>query len=178
MNARSQERGFTLVELMIVVAIVGVLAAVGVVLLNKHMFASKSVEASAMIQSIRAAEERWRAENQSYLDVSTEMNSWYPMGTPGRDKWAWINDNGNDHDKWRLLNATAPGPVQFGYAVKAGVAGTTPPPLETKSQPEWTPSTEPWYLILAKADADGDGTPAYFAASSYGGEIYSENEGE
>ena len=178
MTARSRERGFTLVELMIVVAIVGVLAAVGVFLLNKHMFASKSVEASAMIQSIRAAEERYRAENQTYLDVSTEMNSWYPMDTPGRDKWAWINDKGNDHDKWRLLNATAPGPVQFGYAVKADVAGTTPPPLETKSQPAWKPSNEPWYLIQAKANADGDDDYAYFAASSYSGEIYIENEGE
>jgi type IV pilus assembly protein PilA len=178
MSARSRKRGFTLVELMIVVAIVGVLAAVGVFLLNKHMFASKSVEASAMIQSIRAAEERWRAENQSYLDVSTAMDSWYPMKSPGRDKWAWVNPDGNDAGRWRLLNATAPGPVQFGYVVKAGEAGSTPPKLLTKEQPDWPVSPEPWYLVQAKADADGDGDPAYFAASSYSGEIYVENEGE
>jgi len=178
MTARRQQRGFTLVELMIVVAIVGVLAAVGVFLLNKHLFASKSVEASAMIQSIRAAEERWRSENQSYLDVSTSMDSWYPMAKPSTDKWAWVNPDGNDAAKWRLLNATAPGPVQFGYAVKAGEAGTTPPKLLAKSQPNWTPSTEPWYLIQAFADANGDGEHALFAACSYTGEIYSENEGE
>ena len=40
------------------------------------------------------------------------------------------------------------------------------------------PATEPWYVIQAQANADGDSTFAYFVASSYNTEIYSENEGE
>jgi hypothetical protein len=131
-----------------------------------------------MIQSIRAAEERWRAENQTYYDVSSEGDSWYPMATPGRDKYSWVNPGHKDATKWKLLNATAAGPVQFGYRVDAGEAGSTPPDLYTKEQPDWGASTEPWYVIQAKANADGDAVPAYFAASSYSGEIYIENEGE
>jgi prepilin-type N-terminal cleavage/methylation domain-containing protein len=172
-------RGFSLVELMVVVTIVGVLAMVGISLLRKHVFASRSTEAFAMIQSIRAAEERWRSENQSYLDVSTTIASFYPMSTPGRNRYAWEQSGGSDFARWRLLNPTVSGPVQFGYAVKAGPPGSTDlPALSIATPPVWPVPTEPWYVIQAVADTDEDGVRAVFAATSFSAEVYSENEGE
>lgn len=175
---KRRERGFTLVELMVVVVIVSVLAIIGVMLFRKYVSSSKSVEAISMIQSIRAAEERWRSENQNYLDVSTSMTSWYPMDTPGQKIYAWDQPSGNDYQKWQMLAPTVAGPVQFGYAVKAGPPFTTPPKLDITNPPSWSQMDQPWYVIMAEADADGDGVFAKYAASSLSDEIYRENEGE
>jgi type IV pilus assembly protein PilA len=174
----ARRRGFTLVELMAVVAIVGVLAVVGVMLVRKQIYSSRTVEASAMIQSIRAAQERWRAETGTYLNVSTTMTSWYPMATPGKSKYAWDQPSGNDYANWRLLNPTSTGPVQFGYTTRAGAAGTTPPNLTITNPPTFTASPEPWYLIQARGDTNADSVNAMFAATSFSPEVYSENEGE
>ncbi len=163
---------------MVVVLIVSILAIIGIMLFRKYASSSKSVEALSMIQSIRAAEERWRAENQNYLDVSSTMTSWYPMKTPGEKLYAWAQPSGNDYAKWQLLAPTVAGPVQFGYVVKAGAPFTKPPTLDITDPPVWPTMNQPWYVIMAEADANGDGTFAKYAASSISDEIYRENEGE
>ncbi|HLV20572.1 MAG TPA: prepilin-type N-terminal cleavage/methylation domain-containing protein [Polyangiaceae bacterium] len=177
---RRRQRGFTLAELMVIVVIVGVLAAIGISLLRNHVFASRSSEALAMIQSIRAAEERWRAENQTYLDVSRgQIDALYPMASPGKTRYHWVQSGGNDFDRWQLLNPTVSGPVQFGYAVVAGPPGADNlPNLGLADNPTWATPTEPWYVIKAVGDADEDGVQAVFAASSFSSEVYRENEGE
>jgi type II secretory pathway pseudopilin PulG len=163
---------------MVVVAIVAMLAAVGIALMRKHLFASKTTEAVAVIQAIRGAQERWRAENKTYYDVSSGTNAWYPMGTPGRAKYPWDLPAGPDYAKWQRLHPAVTGSVQFGYETRAGAAGDTVPLLVGMKQPAWEVPVEPWYLIQAQADTNGDGVTARFAASSFTGEIYSENEGE
>ena len=180
-RVRRGQAGFTLVELLAVVVIVGILAAVGITLLRQFVFSSKTTEVVAMVQSIRAAQERWRAENHSYFDVSPTTESWYPMANPGKTKYHWDQAGHTDYARWRLLAPTAPGPVQAGYAVKAGPPLTQIPAPSTASKPNFPTAanqTEPWYLIQAKADTDGDGDPAWFVASSLNGEVYIENEGE
>lgn len=174
----ARRRGFTLVELMVVVMIVGILAVTGIALLREFVFSSKATEATAMVQSIRAAQERWRAESQGYLDVSSTTDSWYPNAKPDKRKFAWEQKTGNDYAKWRLLNPTVTGPVQFGYTVKAGLAGQPMPAALTSEKASWPTPTDPWYVIHAAADQDEDGTMAIFVATSLNGEIYSENEGE
>jgi Tfp pilus assembly protein PilE len=168
-----------MVELMVVVVIVGVLATVGIAVLRNYIHTSKAAEATAMIQSIRAAQEIWRSETTTYLDVSESITSWYPMDTTGSTKYHWVQSSGNDFQRWQLLNATAPGPVQCGYAVVAGPPGDRPPALSLSNSPAWTtvPSHH-WYLIQATADVDEDGVHAWYAASSFTGEVASENEGE
>src|SRR5215470_6535239 len=80
---RNQERGFTLIELMTVVVIVGVLATLGLVAYRKFITSSKTSEAIYMVGSIRAAEESYRAETLRYLDVSSGFSKLYPATTPG-----------------------------------------------------------------------------------------------
>lgn len=182
LHRRALARGFSLVELMVVVVIVGVLAAVGITIFRKHIFGSRTVEAMAMIQSIRSAQERWRAEHFGYLDVSTTMNSTYPMAVPGKSLYAWDQPAGADYKRWRLLAPTNTAPVQFGYTVKAGAPFTAIiAPTNAGAKPVFPPAaqvSEPWYIIQAVGDTDADGDRAYYVATSLTGEIYRENEGE
>src|SRR4051812_291045 len=89
--ARNSSRGFTLIELMVVVVITGILAVAGVSLFRQQLLASKGSEAASVIQAIRAAEEAYAAENHVYLNVSTDSGgtSWYPNLTPNTTRYAW-----------------------------------------------------------------------------------------
>ncbi|HEX4476009.1 MAG TPA: prepilin-type N-terminal cleavage/methylation domain-containing protein [Polyangiaceae bacterium] len=183
-RADTSEQGFTLVELMTVVVIVGVLATLGIAALREHVFGSKSTEALAMMQSIRVAEERWKAENMTYLNVST-ANAWYPADPRTDSKRIQRNffttAGGHvDDASWKALNPVAPGPVEFGYLVNAGFPSQpmTTPAITPTGWTGWIQPTENWYVIQAVADVDHDGIPAYFLASSVKGDIYRQNEGE
>jgi len=177
-RSRSQERGFTLIELMTVVIIVGVLATLGLVAYRKFITSSKTSEAIYMVGSIRAAEESYRAETLRYLDVSAGFSKLYPKTTVGAFKSAWDNPSHSDYTAWRQLGARSDGPVYYGYKVAAGLAAGVPPALDIASSPTWPTTSEPWYVIEAKGDVDGNGVFSYVAGTSFTGEIYVEAEGE
>ena len=133
-----------------------------------------------MIQSIGTAQERWRAESQRYLDVSTSLTSYYPVATPTRELNAWENTSHTDANLWRRLNVTNPGNVQCVYATVAGNAGTSPNDEDFSALPlpEFGVRNEPWYLIHAKADLDGDSEFSLYLAGSFNGEVYVKDQGE
>jgi prepilin-type N-terminal cleavage/methylation domain-containing protein len=184
-HRRASECGFTLAELMAVVAITGILAALAIATLQKRAFASDVASAEVVVESIVAAEEHYRGENQVYLNVSTPGDAgWYPQATPPKNaKLAfWRTPPGDTSDaetnKWRVLAPDIRQPVAFGFKANAGLpdtapvyddefAGITPPTL-----------TEPWYLIEARADADGDGVGCMVGAASWTPSVFSVNDGE
>ncbi|HKQ71217.1 MAG TPA: type II secretion system protein [Polyangiaceae bacterium] len=174
---RSSERAFTLIELMTVVVIVGVLATLGLVAYRRFITSSKTSEAIYMVGAIRAAEESYRAETLMYLPVSAGFSEFYPTGSVGAKKTAWDNPTHSDYARWRELGARPDGPVYYGYKVTAGGAGATIPALDCQS-PTWPTPTEPWYIVEAKGDVDGNSVFSWAAGSSFSGEIYVENEGE
>jgi type IV pilus assembly protein PilA len=138
------QRGFTLVELMIVVVIVGVLAVLGVVGFQKLIGTSRTTEATQMIKSIGVAQEAFHAETGTYADISSTLcngassscASFYPHASEGTQtvgsfKASWgapcttgCNTNPVQMD-WLMLNVHAEGNVMYGYSTIAGVAGAT-----------------------------------------------------
>jgi len=176
---RLHSAGFTLVELMTVVAITGILAAVGVTLIRGHLNVAKANRALSGIAAIRAAEESFRAENGRYLDCSGTTKKWYPMVEPGKSKYEWHQTGHIDGARWALLPVTDTSPTQYGFLLNAGTPNTAyPTSFETAQDPALTPSPDPWYIIQVKGDLDGDKIPMLGLATSFNGEVYLEHEGE
>ena len=65
------QKGFTLVELMVTVLIVGILAAIAVPSYIKHTQTSKRLMAINEIFAIQVAEARYRSVNTSYANLDT-----------------------------------------------------------------------------------------------------------
>src|ERR1700694_2663262 len=67
-------KGFTLVELAVVIVIIGVLAAFGVPRFLKSVERSKAAEAFAYLSSVRAAQERYQAREGTYADTMDKLD--------------------------------------------------------------------------------------------------------
>jgi type IV pilus assembly protein PilA len=171
--------GFTLVELMTVVAIVGILSTIGIILVNRHFKASKSLEATAIIQSIRACQESRRAETGFYLNVSVN-DAWYPAAPNGKTKTSWVVATGAnaDADRWQQLGVSRTDGTQFGFKTWAGYPGPVAPPVNLASGGTFPDASDLWYVVEAGGDLDSDGTLSLFVAKSWDTELVIENETE
>ena len=85
---RNKERGFTLIELMIVVAILGILAAIAIPNFMRFQAKSRQSEAKTNLGAIGTTAESYRAENDSYTlepdgvtPVTFNDLGWAPQGT-------------------------------------------------------------------------------------------------
>jgi prepilin-type N-terminal cleavage/methylation domain-containing protein len=162
---RRKARGFTLVEMMIVVVIVGVLSALAVAGYRMLITSSHVTEAQAMVNNIAVAQEEYHSETQTYANVSNSLTSYYPQSAPsGSTVTAWGAACGGQCTglDWSVLPVHVDGPVYFGYATVAGPAGTNPPGgVVVNGQAVALPSPSPvdWFIVSAMCDLDGQGTP-------------------
>ncbi len=63
-----QSRGFTLIELMVVVVIVGILAAIAYPSYSAAVKRSRRADAAALLTSVMQAQERYRSNRNAYTD--------------------------------------------------------------------------------------------------------------
>lgn len=83
----NKRKGFTLVELAVVVVIIGVLASFGIPRMLKSVERSKAAEAFGYLTAIRAAQERHQARTGTYsadltsLDVQMSAPTYFSVGT-------------------------------------------------------------------------------------------------
>jgi prepilin-type N-terminal cleavage/methylation domain-containing protein len=177
-RSRSGNRAFTLVELLTGVAIVGVLAAIGVVLVRQHFRSAKMTEGMAAVQRIRSAQSARRAETGTYLDCSSSSTAWYPA-PPSEELHSWMNTTHGDWSRWQGLGLSPRDGTRFGFLVNAGLPGKPmTKPAILSSPPTLTSPTDPWFVIQGVADSDGDTNYAKIVATSLNGEVFTEDETE
>ena len=179
---RRSLRGFTLVEMMTVVVLVGILATLAVFGVRKYILSAKSAEAVTMMTSIKGAEEAFKAETFVYLDVSTTFDppNWFPTTTPGLRKVSWGGTTPLAN-QWRTLGVQPDAPVQFSYAVVATPPDGSVPVVPTDQKAFGLPGTATQWMYIAAARSDLGGKPNVYTnvlSHSLSAEVYVENEGE
>jgi prepilin-type N-terminal cleavage/methylation domain-containing protein len=166
---RSRKRqGFSLMELMTVVAIVGILSAVAIPTFSNYIYKSRTSEATEFLGVIRLREESYRAEFGVYCaTVTSSPNDVTALNThsnliPNPETTRREAKPFPGSAAWTQLGARPTGPVRFGYAVVAG----TPADAVATGLGWTTANTDFWFVARAVGDLNGDDTFCTF-------EIYS-----
>ncbi|MBF0118221.1 MAG: prepilin-type N-terminal cleavage/methylation domain-containing protein [Desulfobacterales bacterium] len=84
-------KGFTLIELMIVVAIIGILAAIAIPNFRNYQLKAKRSEAPTNLKAIKVSEESYRAESGTYKSCAAT-----PATAPQATKSAFTGGGAND----------------------------------------------------------------------------------
>ncbi|MEW5754836.1 MAG: type IV pilin protein [Pseudomonadota bacterium] len=105
-RARRAQQGFTLIELMVAVAIVGILAAVAVPSYTQHMQKSRRAEAQSYLMDLSQRQQQYLLDMRSY--AATEA----------------------------ALNMTTPASVAKNYTIAIAVGAGTPPTFTITATPK------------------------------------------
>jgi type IV pilus assembly protein PilA len=129
----NRKGGFTLIELMIVVAIIGILAAIAIPNFLRFQLKAKSSEGKTNLAAVRTSEESYYSEFGTYVSSSAS-----PAACGFNVKVQFINVDGANAGFDRLGWAPE-GYVFFNYMVETGASASQ-------------------FTATAQADIDNDGT--------------------
>lgn len=131
------QQGFTIVELLIVIVVIGILAALVITTYNGIQQKARNTERITDLKAMQGQLEAYYAQNGNYPSL-TEMNT-----QPTTGNW-WIQDNLKGLDKealrdpnstsYQLLATPSTGVYQYAYTVStdAGASCETDPTTCTK----------------------------------------------
>lgn len=129
-------RGFTMIELLVVVALIGILSALAISSFSKMQYRAKMSELTSNVAGIRVAEDAYRAAYEQYISEST----FRPDSTPGKAPRAWVSGTAFDDLGWK-----PPGQVRGSYKVSTTSATA--------------------FVVTGITDVNGDGQRATYTAT-------------
>ena len=144
----SNQKGFTLIELMIVVAIIGILAAIAIPNFLTFRLKAKTSEAKSNLGAIRTVEEAYKAEEDEYYPATGSSIARYPTGNPGATKRAWTTSE----TAFSALGFEPAGDVYYDYAVSSVNNAASPPTFQAD----------------AYGDLDADGVESHYTINQDG----------
>lgn len=169
-----RQAGFTLLEIIIAVALIGVLAAIAVTSFSKQTRKARGSEVQAMFMALRTAQEQYHLENGQYLSTgSSETDTW--PATPTRTAQNLLPLP----TEWAPLKVRLPSETAYcGYVTMAGGAGVAPGGTKAAEFGLTTAPSTDWYYLLAHCDLDGNGSrDSYYFSWSGDTKVQKQNEG-
>ncbi len=143
---RRAHRGFTIIELLLVVTILGVLSSIAIPSFIKVELRAKQAERNIMMSSVQRAVDDYYVRENHYPTVDGDrtwlyLNTPNPDGSPGTTKRPWRRTSKDDTDQWNKLSLTVQGAVFYNYEGDAYEEGG-----------------ERYVWLRASGDLDADGT--------------------
>lgn len=178
-SRRHARGGFTLVELMIVVSIIGILAAIAVPSYKNYVMRAKASEAVGFLADIKARQEAYKADFGQYCNASGGFGAaWNPVLNAGDPSMTRPRLWNGAAVGWTQLGVRSPSPfLLFSYETVSGAPGTTinvaalgGVPTSARGYP--TPTVDDWFISRAVADMDADGTLVVYESYSASANLF------
>jgi type IV pilus assembly protein PilA len=173
------QKGFTLIELMIVVAIIGILAAIAIPNFLTYQLKSRQAEAKTNLQAIKTSEVAFQAERGCYIGITaygvvapvagtkTVPFAWGAGNPPTAPGALWCLAAGVFGGQFADIGFTATGNVNYVYGVDSTVAPTVAGftgysaaqscPLAIAGTAAAALAVQNDFVAMAKSNLDGDG---------------------
>ena len=178
LSRKNNKRGFTLVELMIVVAIIAILVTIAFPFFSKTTRKARASEVPAMFSKIKIKQGQYQSENGVYLSTGAGETDYFPATPAGGDR---PQDVGTLPDTWTQLRLQPDDNTLYcSYVTIAGERGDDANigPVAQGFGFTQAPDDNNWFYIIAECDFDDNSAvnSLYFTSSEMSGHA-TQNDG-